>query len=75
VAAALSADQETHVEVSASGLPLAIPDNGQPVFSMVEVSQSGNVRDLRVSVDISHTYIGDLRVDLVAPDGSAVTLH
>ncbi|MEV7414239.1 S8 family peptidase [Streptomyces sp. NPDC089919] len=30
---------------------------------------------LSVSVDIKHTYIGDLKVDLVAPDGSVYTLH
>ncbi|MFC9587513.1 S8 family peptidase [Streptomyces yangpuensis] len=30
---------------------------------------------LKVPVDIKHTYIGDLRVDLIAPDGSVYTLH
>ncbi|MGJ7901233.1 proprotein convertase P-domain-containing protein [Lysobacter sp. 1R34A] len=30
---------------------------------------------LKVAVDIKHTFIGDLRVDLVAPDGSRYTLH
>ncbi|MFJ8072899.1 S8 family peptidase [Streptomyces sp. NPDC096176] len=30
--------------------------------------------DLRVPVDIKHTYIGDLRIDLVAPDGSVYNL-
>ncbi|MGW7286979.1 S8 family peptidase [Streptomyces sp. NPDC054847] len=29
---------------------------------------------LRVPVDIKHTYIGDLRIDLVAPDGSVYNL-
>ncbi|MDY0021125.1 MAG: proprotein convertase P-domain-containing protein [Arenimonas caeni] len=28
-----------------------------------------------MSVDIRHTYKGDLRVDLVAPDGSTYNLH
>ncbi|HEX5568353.1 MAG TPA: proprotein convertase P-domain-containing protein, partial [Streptomyces sp.] len=32
---------------------------------------SGNApADLKVEIDIRHTYIGDLRIDLVAPDGS-----
>lgn len=30
---------------------------------------------LRVSVDIKHTYRGDLVVDLVAPDGTVYNLH
>ncbi|GAA1594239.1 serine protease [Streptomyces globosus] len=30
---------------------------------------------LTVAVDIKHTYIGDLKVDLVAPDGTAYNLH
>ncbi|KJK47670.1 proprotein convertase P-domain-containing protein, partial [Streptomyces sp. NRRL F-4428] len=30
---------------------------------------------LKVGVKIVHTYIGDLKVDLVAPDGSVYTLH
>ena len=29
----------------------------------------------QVAVNIIHTYIGDLKVDLVAPDGSVYTLH
>ncbi|MFE0581781.1 S8 family serine peptidase [Streptomyces sp. NPDC058874] len=30
---------------------------------------------LKVPIDIKHTYIGDLKVDLVAPDGTVYTLH
>lgn len=47
------------------------------VSSPITVSGvSGNApSDLVVAVDIRHTYIGDLRVDLVAPDGSVYTLH
>ncbi|THA80412.1 S8 family peptidase [Streptomyces sp. A0592] len=30
---------------------------------------------LKVPVDIKHTYIGDLKVDLVAPDGTVYTMH
>ncbi|PWI11834.1 serine protease [Streptomyces sp. NWU339] len=36
---------------------------------------SGNApSDLAVDVDITHTYIGDLQVQLIAPDGTAYTL-
>ncbi|MGE3729208.1 MAG: proprotein convertase P-domain-containing protein [Lysobacterales bacterium] len=30
---------------------------------------------LRVSVNITHTYQGDLKVDLVAPDGTLYNIH
>ncbi|MFJ6939429.1 S8 family peptidase [Streptomyces sp. NPDC101132] len=54
----------------------AINDNST-VESPVTVSGvPGNApATLSVAVDIKHTYIGDLKVDLVAPDGSVYTLH
>ena len=54
---------------------LEIPDVGTPVVSSIDIAQQGTINDLRIKVNISHTYIGDLRVDLVAPDGTAVVLH
>ncbi|MGR8008496.1 S8 family peptidase [Streptomyces hypolithicus] len=52
-----------------------ISDNAT-VESPVTVSGvSGNAPSaLSVPVDIKHTYIGDLKVDLIAPDGTAYTL-
>ena len=52
-----------------------IPDVGSPVFGSIDIQEDGKISDLRVQVDISHTYIGDLRVDLLAPDGTGVPLH
>jgi subtilisin-like proprotein convertase family protein/subtilisin family serine protease len=52
-----------------------IPDRGAPIESSIEVTESGTINDLRIQVNIAHTYIGDLRVDLIAPDGTAVALH
>ncbi|MEV6958020.1 S8 family serine peptidase [Streptomyces sp. NPDC051207] len=56
--------------------PVAIPDAGPAVESPITVGgRSGNAPSaLQVGVDISHTYRGDLVVDLVAPDGSAYRL-
>ncbi|WP_438947978.1 S8 family peptidase [Streptomyces durbertensis] len=55
---------------------LNIPDTGQSVTSSVNVTGiSGNgPSELRVAVDIRHTYRGDLVVDLVAPNGNSVRL-
>ncbi|MCK8438745.1 peptidase M4 [Streptomyces sp. D2-8] len=55
---------------------VAIPDRGAAVTSSVTVSgRTGNApSNLQVAVNIVHTYIGDLKVELVAPDGTAYTL-
>ena len=73
-AAALRVAAERMIESVARPNRL-IPDVGTPIVSAIDIADDGILTDLRVRVDISHTYIGDLRVDLVAPDGSAVTLH
>jgi len=54
---------------------LDIPDVGVPVVSSISVTEAGTLAEVRVALDISHSYIGDLRVDLIAPDGTAVALH
>ncbi|WP_370414333.1 M28 family metallopeptidase [Streptomyces fradiae] len=56
---------------------VSIPDAGAAVTSSVTVSGvSGNApSNLAVGVDIVHTWIGDLVVDLIAPDGSVYNLH
>ncbi|MEU8652407.1 S8 family serine peptidase [Streptomyces sp. NPDC048737] len=55
---------------------LGIPDNGSAVESPIAVTgRTGNAPTaLQVGVDITHTYRGDLVVDLVAPDGTAYRL-
>jgi len=55
---------------------LAIPDNQQAgVNSTLQVTQTGRIAQLNVSVDIQHTYIGDLRVSLADPSGAQAMLH
>lgn len=53
-----------------------IPDNGSAIESPIAVSgRTGNAPTaLQVGVDITHTYRGDLVIDLVAPDGTAYRL-
>lgn len=55
---------------------VSIPDAGSAVESPITVSGiSGNAPSaLQVTVDITHTYRGDLVLDLVAPDGSTYRL-
>ncbi|MFF8672962.1 S8 family serine peptidase [Streptomyces sp. NPDC015242] len=55
---------------------VAIPDNAGAIESPITVSgRSGNAPSaLQVGVDITHTYRGDLVIDLIAPDGSAYRL-
>lgn len=72
VAGALDAEPVVDTEVPAN---LEIPDRGRPVTSSIDIPDAGAIADLRVRVDIAHTFIGDLRVDLIAPDGTAVSLH
>ncbi|MEU4804855.1 trypsin-like serine protease [Actinosynnema sp. NPDC023587] len=55
---------------------VTIPDAGAGVFSDVTVSGvTGNAPTaLKVTVDIKHSYSGDVVLDLVAPDGSTYRL-
>lgn len=52
-----------------------IPDVGAPILSSIRIDAEGKIIEFRVQVNISHTYIGDLRVDLLTPDGTGVVLH
>jgi subtilisin-like proprotein convertase family protein/agmatine/peptidylarginine deiminase len=64
------------VDLTATGLPLSIPDNNATgISSRIQVTQSGAIEELQVDVDITHTYIGDLTVKLQCPSGTIATLH
>ncbi len=55
---------------------LAIPDNNSTgVTSTLTLAQTGTVASVKVKVGITHTYQGDLKVTLTAPDGTSVILH
>ncbi|MFK4147222.1 M4 family metallopeptidase [Streptomyces sp. NPDC004065] len=55
---------------------VSIPDHGSAVTSSISVTgRTGNApSNLQVSVDIVHTYRGDLVVDLIGPSGTAYRL-
>ena len=54
---------------------MTIPDDGDWVSNTIDIDASGRLEDVNVTVDIDHTWRGDLRVELVAPDRSAIMLH
>ncbi|MFD8807520.1 M4 family metallopeptidase [Streptomyces sp. NPDC059597] len=55
---------------------VAIPDNGPAVTSAITVAgRGGNApSNLRVTVDITHTWRGDLVIDLLGPSGTSYRL-
>lgn len=54
---------------------LDIPDNDPSgITTNITVDDAGEIRDLKVNVDITHTWKGDLRVQL-ARAGEVITLH
>ena len=53
---------------------IPIPDRNT-IRDSITVEQSGTATSVSVAVDITHTYIGDLVIDLIAPDGTTRTLH
>jgi subtilisin-like proprotein convertase family protein len=55
--------------------PIAIPDNNTAgISSELTVNDAGTISKLEVTVDLTHTYIGDLKLTLVHGD-SQVVLH
>ncbi|MEW2499018.1 M4 family metallopeptidase [Amycolatopsis sp. NPDC047767] len=59
-----------------NGTDVAIPDAGATVASSLTVAGCARAASAstRVEVHIVHTYVGDLVLDLVAPDGTAYRL-
>ncbi|HAU92056.1 MAG TPA: peptidase S8, partial [Alteromonas sp.] len=56
--------------------PVSIPDNDSAgVTSTITVADPYTVFGTEVSVDITHTWIGDLIVELTSPTGTTVNLH
>ncbi|WSF36333.1 S8 family serine peptidase [Streptomyces sp. NBC_01351] len=57
-------------------MDFSITDNGTVESPITVSGVTGNAPTaLKVGVNIVHTYIGDLKVDLIAPDGSIYNLH
>ena len=77
VTLAASFEAQSDIRTYASSAPVAIIDVGK-VESPIAVSGRDGAKgqaQTRVGVAITHSYIGDLRVSLVAPSGKEFVLH
>jgi len=55
---------------------MVIPDNDPTgIISLIEVESVGSLTHIAVELNITHTYIGDLRVSIISPIGQEVILH
>lgn len=63
--------------VTGSSSPdLAIPDNrAGGVADTIQLDGTGTARVISIEVDITHPYVGDLRVELLSPTGRRALLH
>lgn len=59
---------------AATDCPKAVADN-TTVYSYITVADDVCIADLDLAVNMSHTYIGDLIIDVTSPAGTVVTLH
>jgi len=66
----------TKTETHSFNFDTVIPDNNHDGVRLeLAVEQMGAISDVKVKVEIRHTYIGDLKVQLKSPLGTLVTLH
>ncbi|MDJ0617324.1 MAG: S8 family serine peptidase [Calothrix sp. MO_192.B10] len=55
---------------------IKIPDNyPQGINSIIAISESSSVKDIQVKVNISHEFLGDLEIYLIAPNNQRVLLQ
>jgi uncharacterized membrane protein YgcG len=63
------------VFATAPNLELAIPESATtPVRSTLSVPTAGRVRHLRVTLNATHGWVGDLRARLTSPSGTTIDL-
>ncbi|MBE9549527.1 MAG: proprotein convertase P-domain-containing protein [Proteobacteria bacterium] len=54
----------------------SIPDNNfRGIKDIIISDKAFNLNSITVSVDITHTYIGDLQLSLISPAGTSIILH
>jgi subtilisin-like proprotein convertase family protein len=69
-------DTSTTTVRKASSPAVPIPDNSAAgVKDTITIAEPGTIASIKVSVDIAHTYRGDLQVMLLASSGDSIVLH
>jgi subtilisin-like proprotein convertase family protein len=69
----LSFSEQVGQDAVPTGLPVAVPDEGLVTHTFT-VAQASFITDLDVRVEIQHTWVGDLILQLESPAGTVVTL-
>ncbi len=68
--------QGTEQEFASSDVPKSIPDNNTSgVNSVLNISAGGTIASLKITMNISHTYRGDLKLKLRSPSGTEVLFY
>ncbi|BAY12928.1 S8 family serine peptidase [Calothrix sp. NIES-2098] len=56
--------------------PIGIPDNNQQgIKSAIAISEDSPIQDIQVTVNITHDFLGDLEIYLIAPNNQQVLLQ
>lgn len=54
----------------------SIPDNNaRGIKDKISCDESFTLKSIKIAIEITHTYIGDLQVNLISPSGTSVILH
>lgn len=59
-----------------NAIAVAIPDfNLQGAVSLIQVNEGATLRDIQITVDVAHSFLGDLEISLTAPTGETLLLQ
>lgn len=71
----ISGDTQSFITIEESP-GIVIPDNDPSgIERVLNVSDSGQLNSISIELDITHSYIGDLTIELISPHGSSLLLH
>jgi immune inhibitor A len=73
---AIGVDRGSSTIVEKRTPKLAIPDkDAAGIADTLAIAREGSVKTLSVRVDVTHSYVQDLRIELVGPTGATALLH